>query len=49
MATDRTATNYSGKGGKTNVQMQGHTDSGAFGSECSATRRIAYPPAEVKP
>jgi hypothetical protein len=49
MPTDRTATNYSGKSGKTNVQMQGQTDSGAFGSDVSAERRVPHPPTDVKP
>ena len=49
MPNDRTATNYSGKSGKTNVQMQGQTDSGAFGSECTVERRIPHPPSDERP
>ena len=49
MANDRTASNYSGKSGRTNVQMQGQTDSGAYGSEFDAERRVTHPPVDVKP
>ena len=46
---NRAASNYMGKGGKTNVQMQGQTDSGAYGSDLDITRREPHPPVDVKP
>jgi hypothetical protein len=46
---NRAASNYMGKGGKTNVQMQGQTDSDAYGSDVDIERRIAHPPMDVKP
>ncbi len=49
MADQRTASNYSGKSGKTNVQMQGQTDSGAYGSNCTAQRRVSSPPTDERP
>lgn len=39
---DRTASNYSGKTGKTNVQMQGQTK-GVYGSTVDAKRREGTP------
>jgi hypothetical protein len=45
----RAASNYMGKGGKTNVQMQGQTDSDAYGSDVDIMRRIPAPPTDVKP
>lgn len=44
---DRTASNYSGKSGKTNVQMQGQTD-GKYGVTVDAKRREG-PPTDLKP
>ncbi len=44
---ERTASNYSGKSGKTNVQMQGQT-SGAYGSSPTMKRREG-PPVDEKP
>jgi hypothetical protein len=46
---NRAASNYMGKGGKTNVQMQGQTDSGAYGSDVDISRRIPAPPEDVRP
>lgn len=43
MPDQRTASNYSGKSGKTNVQMQGQTNSGAYGSDCNMQRRAGAP------
>ena len=48
MPNDRTASNYSGKSGKTNVIMQGHTES-VYGSTIELTRREPCPPKELKP
>jgi hypothetical protein len=45
----RAASNYMGKGGKTNVQMQGQTDSGSYGSDVDIERRTPCPPTDVKP
>lgn len=45
---DRTASNYNGKTGKTNVVMQGQT-SGAYGSDPALQRREGHPPKETKP
>jgi hypothetical protein len=39
---DRAASNYSGKSGKTNVQMQGQTK-GVYGSTCDMKRREGAP------
>lgn len=47
MAQDRTASNYSGKSGKTNVQQQGQTK-GVYGSDYDCKRR-AGTPTECKP
>lgn len=44
---DRTASNYSGKSGKTNVQLQGQTAS-EYGSNCDMKRRV-QPAKEEKP
>jgi hypothetical protein len=44
---DRAASNYSGKSGKTNVQMQGQT-SGAYGADPTMKRREG-PPTDEKP
>jgi hypothetical protein len=44
---DRSASHYSGKSGKTNVQMQGQTK-GEYGSNCTLQRR-AGPPTDEKP
>ena len=44
----RTASNYSGKSGKTNVQMQGQTE-GVYGMTVDAKRREPHPPADLKP
>jgi hypothetical protein len=49
MPDQRTASNYSGKSGKTNVQMQGQTDSGAYGSDDKMTRRVQSPPEDERP
>jgi hypothetical protein len=49
MPDQRTASNYSGKSGKTNVQMQGHTDSGAYGSDEAMSRRVPNPPKDMRP
>lgn len=49
MANQRAASNYSGKSGKTNVQMQGQTNSGAYGSDCKQTRRTSSPPTDERP
>jgi hypothetical protein len=46
---ERTASNYSGKSGKTNVQMQGQTNSGSYGSDSRMQRRTASPPRDEKP
>ena len=46
---NRAASNYMGKGGKTNVQMQGQTDSGAYGSDVDIKRREPNPPQDVRP
>jgi hypothetical protein len=46
---NRSASNYMGKGGKTNVQMQGQTDSEAYGSDVDISRRVPNPPSDVKP
>ena len=47
-SNNRAASNYSGKSGKTNVQMQGQT-SGAYGSDCDVQRREPSPPADERP
>jgi hypothetical protein len=39
---DRSASHYSGKSGKTNVQMQGQTK-GEYGSNCDMKRRVGAP------
>lgn len=44
---DRTASNYSGKSGKTNVQMQGQTAS-EYGSDPDMKRRVS-PPTDKRP
>lgn len=44
---DRTASNYSGKSGKTNVQMQGQTR-GEYGADPGMKRRMG-PPSDEKP
>ncbi len=49
MADQRAASNYSGKSGKTNVQMQGQTNSGSYGSDCTVTRRTSNPPKDERP
>jgi hypothetical protein len=49
MPDQRTASNYSGKSGKTNVQMQGQTNSGAYGSDCDMQRREPHPPSDERP
>jgi hypothetical protein len=46
---NRAASNYMGKGGKTNVQMQGQTNSGAYGSDLDLQRREPHPPSDVTP
>jgi len=46
---DRTASNYSGKSGKTNVQMMGQTNSGAYGSDINQERRAPAPPTDLRP
>ena len=46
---NRAASNYMGKGGKTNVQMQGQTDSDSYGSDVDIERRTPHPPMDVKP
>ena len=46
---NRAASNYMGKGGKTNVQMQSQTDSGAYGSDVNIMRREPHPPTDVRP
>jgi hypothetical protein len=46
---NRSASNYHGKGGKTNVQMQGQTDSGGYGSDIMIERRLPHPPTDVRP
>ena len=38
---------YDGKKGKTNVIMQGQTDSGSFGSAIDVKRRTESPPKDV--
>jgi hypothetical protein len=48
MPDQRAASNYSGKSGKTNVQMQGQTAS-AYGSEPNLNRREPHPPADERP
>lgn len=48
MPDQRTASNYSGKSGKTNVQMQGQT-SGAYGNDPKLTRREPSPPTDLRP
>jgi hypothetical protein len=48
MNTDRQASNYTGKSGKTNVQMQGQTE-GVYGSTVDITRREPHPPTDLKP
>lgn len=49
MPDQRTASNYSGKSGKTNVQMQGQTNSGSYGSDVQMQRRTASPPKDERP
>lgn len=44
---DRSASNYSGKSGKTNVQMQGQTE-GVYGSTIGLKRREGAP-TDLKP
>lgn len=46
---NRSASNYMGKGGKTNVQQQGQTDSGSYGSDVDCERRTPHPPSDVRP
>lgn len=48
MADQRSASNYSGKSGKTNVQMQGQTK-GVYGSTTDMSRREPSPPADERP
>lgn len=48
MPNDRTASNYSGKSGKTNVQQQGQTES-VYGSTVEAKRREPSPPKDLRP
>jgi hypothetical protein len=48
MPDQRTASNYSGKSGKTNVQMQGQTK-GAYGNDPDMTRREPSPPTDLRP
>ena len=48
MPDQRTASNYSGKSGKTNVQMQGQTAS-EYGSDCDMQRRVPSPPKDERP
>lgn len=45
----RTASNYSGKSGKTNVQMQGQTNNGSYGSDPAMSSRTKSPPREERP
>lgn len=49
MPDQRTASNYSGKSGKTNVQMQGQTNSGSYGSDERIQRRTPTPPTDLRP
>jgi hypothetical protein len=49
MPDQRAASNYSGKSGKTNVQMQGHTNSGSYGSDLNMKRRTPAPPSDERP
>lgn len=49
MPDQRAASNYSGKSGKTNVQMQGQTNSGSYGSDCNMDRRTPNPPKDERP
>lgn len=48
MPNDRTASNYSGKSGKTNVQMQGQTE-GVYGASVDMQRREPSPPKDLRP
>lgn len=48
MPDQRSASNYSGKSGKTNVQMQGQTK-GVYGSTTDAKRREVSPPSDERP
>jgi hypothetical protein len=48
MPDQRAASNYSGKSGKTNVQMQGHTE-GVYGMTPSLKRREPSPPTDLRP
>lgn len=43
-----TASNYSGKTGKANIQMQGQTR-GEYGSNDTMKRRVPCPPTDLKP
>lgn len=45
----RTASNYSGKSGKTNVQMQGQTNNGSYGSDPMLSSRTSSPPRDERP
>lgn len=45
---DRTASNYSGKSGKSDIKMQGQTRS-AYGSDETMKRREPDPPTDLKP
>lgn len=45
---NNTASNYSGKQGKTNIQQQGQT-AGAFGSTPNLCRRQPHPPTDLRP
>jgi hypothetical protein len=49
MPDQRTASNYSGKSGRTNVQMQGQTDNGSYGSDCTMQARTPSPPKDERP
>ena len=45
---NNTASNYNGKQGKTNVQMQGQTR-GEYGANETMQRRQPHPPTDLKP
>jgi len=49
MPDQRAASNYSGKSGKTNVQMQGQTSSGSYGDDPQINRRTPSPPTDERP
>lgn len=48
MATNNTASNYSGKSGKANIVQQGQTR-GEYGSNDTMQRRTPHPPTDLKP